>query len=171
MKNKCLALVFGFLVSASPSLAQVANPRSEKAQNIEHLLQLVGADKLQQAVVDQMLATMLPSLSNAPGLDADTRRALGRLADLLREEMKKVDFNSLTAQLYDKYFTNDEVRELIRFYESAIGQKAIQVLPALTQESMERGGREGQLAAQRAMARFVEEYPELRKLLQPTTTR
>jgi len=40
--------------------------------------------------------------------------------------------------LYDKFFTEDELKGLLSFYKSPVGQKSIVVMPALMQESMQR---------------------------------
>lgn len=40
--------------------------------------------------------------------------------------------------LYSKYFTEDEIRDLLVFYKSPTGKKTIRVMPQLMQESMEK---------------------------------
>jgi len=50
----------------------------------------------------------------------------------MSEELRKVDLGRIAPELYDKYFTNEEIKGLIAFYESPIGKKTIQVLPALS---------------------------------------
>ena len=55
-----------------------------------------------------------------------------------------LDLMSTNIELYDKYFTNDEIKGMIQFYESPVGQKAVQVLPAIMQEGMTRGMEQGQ---------------------------
>ncbi len=42
--------------------------------------------------------------------------------------------------LYDKYFTENDLRDLIEFYKSPIGRKFIRIMPDLLQESMQRSG-------------------------------
>ena len=55
---------------------------------------------------------------------------------------QKVNMVEITEQmfypLYDKYFTEDELRGLLAFYKSPVGQKSIEVMPALTQESIQK---------------------------------
>jgi hypothetical protein len=52
------------------------------------------------------------------------------------ETMKEVFF-----PLYDKYFTESELKELVAFYKSPIGQKAISVTPNLLAEAMDMSNR------------------------------
>lgn len=46
--------------------------------------------------------------------------------------------------VYDKYFTHQEIRELLAFYQTSIGKKVIFVLPKVANESMMAGQRWGQ---------------------------
>lgn len=89
-------------------------------------------------------------------------RIFVRMTELMAEEIKKSDFSRINVELYDKYFTNEDIKGLIQFYESPLGKKTVQVVPTLTQESVTRGMEVGQLAGQRAMTRLVEEFPELK---------
>jgi hypothetical protein len=155
-------LLFLSLLFTVPAIAQVNTGDRQKTENIKQLMTIMGADKLREAMLDQLLDGIKRNLPPADQ-DPKTRQAIDRLMELLREEIKKSDFNSMTVELYDKYFTADEIKGLIQFYSSPVGQKAVQVLPTLTQESMSRGMELGQAAGARAFARWVEEYPEMKK--------
>ena len=41
--------------------------------------------------------------------------------------------------IYDKFFSHDDIKGLIAFYKTDLGQKTIKVMPALTQEGMLAG--------------------------------
>jgi hypothetical protein len=149
---------------AMPGMAQTRSTDTEKLENIHHLLNMVGADKIRDAMMNQMIDGLTKNLPPI-GQDEQARKMMSRLMDLLREEMKKADFNSITVDLYDKYFTADEIKSLIQFYSSPVGQKATQVLPTLTQEATSRGMQVGQAAGTRAFARWFNEFPEVKKSL------
>ena len=63
--------------------------------------------------------------------------------------------------LYDKYFSLEEIQELLNFYKTEIGKKTIEVLPLLTQESLQAGQVWGAALApkiaQRIRTRLVKE--------------
>ena len=80
--------------------------------------------------------------------------------------MLKVDFSGINRELYDKYFSNDEILGLIAFYESPVGKKTLQILPEVQKEAMNRGAELGQQAALKALDRWAAEYPEVQKILQ-----
>lgn len=46
--------------------------------------------------------------------------------------------------IYDRYFSHQEIRELLAFYQTPIGRKSISVLPKVVAESMAAGQRWGQ---------------------------
>jgi len=166
MKIKLLSILLISLVLASPALAQDAAAKAEKAANIQRLMKIVGADKLQSTLMDQMMGMLKPMFSANGQADEKTRKMVTRFADIMTEEFRKSNFSSIAPELYDKYFTNDEIKGMIAFYQSPVGQKTIQVLPALTAESMSRGQKLGEQAGERAFTRLAEEYPELKKAMQ-----
>ena len=66
----------------------------------------------------------------------------------------------VTARLYVRHFTLEEMNQLIAFYQTPIGQKMLAKLPSLTRESMQIGQLWGQRAAREAFEKFV---PVLKK--------
>jgi hypothetical protein len=56
-------------------------------------------------------------------------------------------FVNLFIPIYDKYFSHDDIKELIQFYESPIGKKLLDVTPLMTQESYHIGEEWGQKLA------------------------
>lgn len=153
------------LLLSIPANAQEKPIDPEKAQNIQRLLQLTGAEKLQKSMAEQMINLLRPTLLKAGGSDEKAQKVLNRFSELLVEEFQKANFIDLTTEIYDKYFTNDDIKGLIAFYETPIGQKAIGLLPTVSQESVKRGAELGQAAATRAVSRLTIEFPELKNVL------
>jgi len=54
--------------------------------------------------------------------------------------------------VYAKYFTQDDIRGMLAFYESPVGKKMIQTMPAVVQDSMAVGQRWGQTVMPRVIA-------------------
>lgn len=108
--------VFGILVSAYGQT---------KRADIIKLLD-VSNTKSQAA---QMFDLMLPSLKAlAPSAPQAFWTTFESMLDL-------DSFVEMFIPLYDKYFTHDEIRGLLEFYESPVGRKMLAVTPDLTQES------------------------------------
>lgn len=168
MRKGCTiaVLLVAFLV-AIPASAQEQGPSQEKTDSIRQLLKMVGAEQIQQNMLDQIMTALKPILAGSASNDARRQRAMDRMSQLMSEELKRADFTALAIELYDKYFTDEELKGLIRFYESPLGQKTLKALPTLTQESFARGMQLGQAAAQKAMERLTIEFPELKQPLTP----
>lgn len=52
-------------------------------------------------------------------------------------------FTNLYIRKYRKYFTDDDVKELLVFYKSPVGKKSLQLLPAITSNAMAEGEKLG----------------------------
>jgi uncharacterized protein len=167
MKTRLILALPLALLLATSAMAQTQSTSTEKTDDIRRLMALTGAEKLQKNTVDQMMAAMKPALLASVQGDRRGEQVMERMTQLMTEEMKKLDFSQMAVQLYDKYFTHDDIKELVRFYESPVGQKAVQVLPTLTQESMAWGIEAGRSAGQRAIERLAEEFPEVKRALNP----
>jgi hypothetical protein len=166
MKNRFVPALILTAIFAIPAAGQIKSADPGKVENIRRLLKLTKGEDVQQLMTEQVLAALKPMFSSSPAEDARAQKMFNRFSTIVGEEFRKIDFIGITISLYDKYFTNDEILGLIRFYETPLGQKATQVLPSLVQESMARGQEQGQHAAARAISRLAEEYPELRNVLQ-----
>jgi uncharacterized protein len=66
----------------------------------------------------------------------------------------------ISYQLYDKYFTEQELKDLIDFYKSPTGKKATAVVPKLFAESMELVGLALQPKLQEVITIFTKEESE-----------
>jgi hypothetical protein len=68
---------------------------------------------------------------------AESNRMSKRIRELFAE---RIDFTriveDISTDLYDKYFTEAEVKDLIIFYKSSTGKKTIDVMPKMFTESM-----------------------------------
>jgi len=74
--------------------------------------------------------------------------------------MSKMDLPTLieeiTYKVYDKYFSENELKDLTAFYKSATGRKSIEVMPSLFSESIN----EAIIALKPKMTRIMDELRE-----------
>lgn len=66
--------------------------------------------------------------------------------------LKHVDYNELVQKLvpvYSKHFTEQEIVDLLNFYNTSTGKKMIEKMPAILEESMEIGRKWGIELAQK----------------------
>lgn len=72
----------------------------------------------------------------------------------------------LAAARYDEDFSDEEIKGLISFYETPLGQKVVTLLPKLTAQLQQDGQNLGQQLGREAMMEVLSEHPELAQALQ-----
>jgi len=128
-----------------PELApDVGNPA--KQQDIMKLLVLTGADKLAEQVVDQVVASLQQSMPQAPP----------SFWPEVRKECKTDDLMKAWVAVYDRYLSHDDIRELIKYHSSPIGQKMTRIQPVIVAESFDAGKAFGQQTGRRAFQKLVQ---------------
>ena len=110
-----------------------------KNDDIVKLLRVSGADKMSSQIFDAMIAQFKPLAPNANW--AEIKRK-ANLDGLLYE----------CVPVYDKYYTHDDIKQLIKFYESPLGKKLVETSPLVMNESMAIGQRWGEKLAQVIMS-------------------
>lgn len=129
---------------------EVVNP--EKQALIQELLKLTKADKLSAQIMDSTLAQMeqeLPnivarSFSNSAGEKSAklqqqqleiAQRIMKRYRELLPQRINISKYiEDVSYSIYSKFFTEDELKDLVTFYRSTTGQKTIEVMPQMMTE-------------------------------------
>ena len=149
-----LAFVFPLLGSTAAQAQEPISP--EKRALIKEFLELQQVRRNTEAFVEiqlnqqeQALPQMLAAaVDNNPNLTAAERQAMrqgiiegaAEASKRLRQYFKEhIDFGQVAEDIsypiYNKYFTEDELRDLIAFYKSATGRKYIAILPQVLNES------------------------------------
>ncbi len=141
--------------AAQPAKLSTTVIFSEKRALIKELLEITESSKNVQQIMDSMVRAELPKLvstilKNVPALDSDRPEVQKKFSDIVSRMatkyrdrvIKKIDVNQLIDEvsypIYDKYFTESELRDIIGFYKSSTGKKAIAILPQVIGDSMKR---------------------------------
>ena len=148
------AAVIAFTGSSSFAQQKVS---PEKEALIKELLSVSGSAKaakdaadlmsnLYKAESDKLIADMIEndktlSAGEKEQLKKTTLDTIGRITRRVDELFEKeFDMTQAVAELsvpiYDKHFTEPELRDLIAFYRSPVGQKVITKMPELMTEMM-----------------------------------
>ena len=172
------------LAQRQPDLS--ANPAisPEKRALIAQLLEVTEVKKnslaLLNSILDQDEKQMpefvwqgLLNTAEVQGLSADTQGELkkkllaesARMSQRVRELfLKRIDLSRIVEELsyglYDKYFTEAEIKDLIIFYKSPTGKKSIDVMPRMFSESMSNTMEAIRPKALEIMTEFVNEEAE-----------
>ena len=118
----------------------------KKADDIIKLLRMTGSLKIGEmmgtVVINQMMSVVKMTNQTIPDSVIEIIRQ--EVNQLISEEVEKEDgLLSILIPIYDKYYTHKDIKELIKFYNTPLGQKLIKTLPAVTQESMLAGQKWG----------------------------
>jgi hypothetical protein len=141
-----------------------------KEADIRKLMELSGSKALATQTMDGMEKSIKPLMANSlpPGEYRDT------LIDLFfakfharRNTQQLLD---LAVPIYDKYFSDQEIKGLIEFYGTPLGQKALGVLPKLMGELQAAGRVWGDGIGRQCMIEVLAENPELAKGLSAAQT-
>lgn len=136
-----------FVSSLVTSVASADELTKEKIADIKQLMEVTGAGKIASQFGTAMSQQMFQILkSTRPDLP---ERALvvmeQELTSLLTEKMAAPGgLIDIAIPIYGKHFSHAEIRELLAFYETPIGKKSIEVLPAVMNESVAAGQEWGQ---------------------------
>lgn len=143
--------------------AQVLADAKSHAADAERFLLLARADRLAVPVftqVQQMFAQRFAE-SNAPQsekalLETYQAQANAALEQAVGWDMLKPDM----VKLYTRNFNEQEMKDLIRFYESPLGKKVLEQMPSLTAQS-----------AQLTQSKLETAVPKVNQLLAEMTSK
>ncbi|MFN7927058.1 MAG: DUF2059 domain-containing protein [Blastocatellia bacterium] len=121
----------------------------------------------------QLMGPVLPNMADLPKETqekiqqkavAGGLRAMKRMRELYKQ---RIDLGAIVEQIYfpiyDKYYSADELKELVVFYRSPVGRKWVENVPSITQEAMQKSS---ELLLPPITAIMTEVMEEERALLQ-----
>jgi hypothetical protein len=154
--------------ASSPGTDSIAPSKIDPAKEaaIRQLIDLTGGTTVVNQVMDGTQKNMRPMMVNMlpPGEYRD------KLIDLFFEKFRsKADVRvlvNLAVQKYDKYLSEEEIKGLIQFYSTPLGQKTLSVLPKLMVELQGESMKWGEDLGRQSMIEVLSEHPELRKALE-----
>ena len=144
-RTKRVIVVTGLLSAiATVAFAQDADPAFRV--DVVKLMELTGAKQLGQQISSAVSKQIL-DLSKRKNPNVSPR-AIEIAQDVLDAELAKAfdgpdGFISQLVPIYARYFTHEDIRGMIAFYESDLGRKIVSTMPALMQDSLALGAKWG----------------------------
>jgi len=117
-----------------------------KAGNIQKLLDITGAGKLGIQLSDALIDTYKKSFTSVP-VD---------FWNDIKKEFNADTIINMVIPVYAKYYTDEEVIQLVEFYQTPLGKKVISNTPLVMQESMAIGQAWGREMGERVYKKLVE---------------
>ena len=132
-----MAWAMTFCLVIAPAAADPINP--DKRADIEKLIQMMEPPDVTRQTSDLFIRQFSQTIkASRPDLPAKTYQ-------ILSEEINKVVDEHMTAKggfldmvipIYAKHFNHEEIKALLQFYQTALGQKIIKVWPLILQERL-----------------------------------
>lgn len=153
-------------VQASPQSASAgqeqATPASidpGKQANIRSLMELIGVrDLIQDATTkgtEQFRENLIASLpNNDPG-----QQFVNAFIQNYQKRLSPDDVTNQLVTIYDKHFTDEDIKNLLRFYGSPAGQKYAAEMPKITAEIQAANRAIGMRVAKEVLQDLRREYP------------
>src|SRR6266446_7987337 len=142
----------------TPQASSTIDPQKEA--RIRELMDVTGAKNLGQQLIEAGMEQFRSSVQDS---QPNNPRAKQFVDAFVSGFQKHFDVNTLNEQIipiYDKYLTTDDLKGLLEYYRSPLGQRMLKTLPELTRESQAAGFALGQKAAQETMEELKTDYPE-----------
>jgi hypothetical protein len=144
-----IALLYG-----GPAATQTPPPDALAAAK-ELVVTMRAADQLKNLfpIIMQQLKPAI--VQGRPQVEKDYDAIMPALVEgMLARSGELID---LMADVYARNFTAAEIRQISAFYRGPVGQKFLEKMPAITQESMSAGQKWGQTVAGEMRGRIIEE--------------
>ena len=110
---------------------------SAKHQDTEKLMELVGTRGILRDIFDQDIDAQISAMRHARP-DVPEQFWQDFTVEFKRQASPD-ELMKAILPIYDKHFTQQEIRQLIAFYESPLGRKISTTLPEIQRESVEAG--------------------------------
>ncbi|HJQ71504.1 MAG TPA: DUF2059 domain-containing protein [Blastocatellia bacterium] len=150
MRPYRLTLIYLSLLVCPLTVVAQEPAAAKKQEVIRELLEVTGARDSATKIIDSVVAEMnkqypliIEQLADAdptltPAQRKEAKKVLGEdqakfTAKLLERIKQRVDVGKIMAEinssLYDQYFTEDELKDMVAFYKTPTGKKTLAVLP------------------------------------------
>jgi uncharacterized protein len=146
-----------FIAALTIGRAAVAQaPTTDAAAAARELVVTMRAADQLKTMLPLMMQQLKPAIvQNRPQVEKDYDAIMQPLVQGMLSRSDEL-INAI-ADLYARNFTAAELQQVIAFYKGPVGQKFLERMPVITQESMAVGQRWGQQIAGEMRGRIIEE--------------
>jgi hypothetical protein len=145
------------LTGHGPAAAQpAAAPTQDALAAARELVQVAHATDQLKLILPTILQALRPAVvQGRPQVEKDFDAFAPALLDNMSARLP--EFAEQIILIYARNFTPGEMREMTTFYRTPVGQKLLEKLPTVTQESMRAGQAWGQRIGAEVQNRMIEE--------------
>jgi len=145
------------LIGRGPAAAQpAATPTQDALAAARELVQVARAADQLKLILPSIIQALKPAVvQGRPEVERDFDAFAPALLDNMSARLP--EFADEIVLIYARNFTPGEMREMTTFYRTPVGQKLLEKLPTVTQESMRAGQAWGQRIGAEVQNRMIEE--------------
>jgi len=151
--------------AAKASRAQVKNAQSKEA-DIRHLLDLTHAGATATQAMNALEGNIRPLLTNSFPPGEYREKLIELFFQKFHSKLDQQTIVDLAVPVYEKYYSDEEIKQLIQLYDTPLGQKMLATMPKLMAELQAAGEKRGQELGRESMQEVLAEHPEMQQALQ-----
>ena len=108
-----------------------------KQESIKELIHIMRNDSMMNKTIDSMIPVMVNQMQSQMK-DSTAKARSMEIATMAMESAKEMMPKMMDemASSYDKYFTEQEIKDFITFYKTPAGQKYISIMPEMMKDLM-----------------------------------
>lgn len=129
-------LLLSLLIFSSSLYAE----QNTKQQKIDELISVMNLDSMVDSMygqVEGMMKGMSDQMGVKPSEQAIFDKYYGDMTTVLKTEMSWAKMQPMIVNVYDKHFSEQEIADMLAFYKTDTGQKILEKMPVVMQESMQ----------------------------------
>jgi Uncharacterized protein conserved in bacteria len=109
-----------------------------KQESIKELMHIMKSDSMMIKMVDQMMPAMISNMKSKMKDQADAEEKSGKMMIIVKQIITEMSPKIMDQMIlmYDKYYTEGEINDIITFYKSPTGQKSINTMPLIMKDMM-----------------------------------
>jgi hypothetical protein len=136
-----------------------------KEKNIRRLLDLIGTKALVEQAVADMSKNSRPVLESSLPAGEYRDKLIDAFFVKFQSKFDAQQLLDMAVPIYDRHLSHEEIKGLIQFYQTPLGQKTVKALPQITSEVMEQSRKMGEGLGRQSMLEVLAEHPEFEKAI------
>ncbi|WP_438279043.1 DUF2059 domain-containing protein [Nitrobacter sp.] len=150
----CLLALAAIWLTPMPARAETPSPESIAAA--KELVATIKLGEQFKSLMPTIMTTLKPAIvQGRANVERDYDAMIPMLLQSFQSRMDEL--SDAVVQVYASNFTADDLRALIVFYKTPVGQKFLQKTPLLAQQTMAVGQQFGRSVASEIRTRMIEE--------------
>lgn len=146
--------------AASPAKGSAAKIDPVKEADIRSLVELTGAKEMSTQLLQGSLAQFRASLEHSLPPGEKSKKFADAFMQKFQERFSLDVLMNRVVPIYDKYLTAEDVKGLLKFYGSPLGQRMLKVQPQIGKEAQAIGLEMAQTVGREVLNDLRAEYPE-----------